>query len=166
MDTLLPSQIFNLGLAFGVIVAALSVKWYVYPYLKGKSLYDALTPFLLLSTLRFVGLVFLVPGAVAPSLSSEFAFSAAWLDFGGAALALLAVILVKNRLPGAIIATWVFVGQAIADHIINFSLASRSDALAHFGAAWSLPMIFAPITFVSLYMIVWILVHKRQFAYN
>ena len=62
----------------------------------GKSA-EALRPLLVLHSFRFIGLAFLVPGAVSPDLPSAFAHSAAYGDLIAATLALLALLSLPRR---------------------------------------------------------------------
>src|SRR5262245_60643698 len=60
-------------LAFGIVT-----KLYIWPYLRAMPRDDALTALLVPHAFRFIGLSFLVPGVVSPSLPSQFAAPAAY----------------------------------------------------------------------------------------
>jgi len=63
-------------------------------------------PLILLHSFRFVGLSFLVPGVVSPDLPSAWALPAAYGDIIAAAMALLALAVLKSRLGIPLV--WVF----------------------------------------------------------
>ena len=77
-DFLLPVSI-----SMGLLTYSLIARWYVVPWMDGRSRVEALTPILLLHGLRYVGLAFLIPGVTAAPLNPEFAIPAASGDLIG-----------------------------------------------------------------------------------
>ena len=61
-------QIFGLQFLLSLIVYALIARWYLAPRLATLPLASALMPLLLLHAFRHLGMVFLVPAVVGPSL--------------------------------------------------------------------------------------------------
>jgi membrane protein required for beta-lactamase induction len=86
-------------LAWGVVCAR-----YLWPWLKQRSLAEAVKPLLLLHAFRFVGVAFVVPGVVSPALQSGFAVPAAYGDLVAAVLAWVAYAATPGpmMLPGAV----------------------------------------------------------------
>lgn len=156
-----PITVFNIQIAFGLVVFGLLVKWYLYPRVAAASRAEALVPFLFLSTLRYVGLVFLVPGA-AQNLPTAFSVPAAWLDFVAASLALVALVFVKKRLSGAIVMAWIFVLATMVDQGVNFVRANQLGVFDSLGSLWLLPTLFAPAVIISLFMVIWVLIRHRD----
>ena len=88
----MPAQaLFGISVAFGFIAWGIVAAQYFWPLLRAQARVDALRPILLLHSFRFVGLVFLVKGVVAPELPAAFAVPAAYGDLIAAVLALLAL---------------------------------------------------------------------------
>ncbi|RMF11475.1 MAG: hypothetical protein D6763_02975, partial [Alphaproteobacteria bacterium] len=59
------AAIFGLQFLLSLIVCSLIAKWYLVPWLAGKSVEQALMPLIFPHAFRHVGLLFLVPGVVA-----------------------------------------------------------------------------------------------------
>src|SRR5204863_9429330 len=71
-DLIFPTQVV---LAF--VTIGLLARWYVAPRLAGLPRESALQPLLVVQTFRYIGLGFLAPALVRPSLAQTFAISAA-----------------------------------------------------------------------------------------
>jgi hypothetical protein len=89
--------------AFGLVTHL-----YIWPRLRILERDDALIPLVLPHTFRFIGLSFLVPGVVSPSLPSAFAARAAYGDLVAAILAVAATIALSRRASFAISLVWLF----------------------------------------------------------
>jgi hypothetical protein len=89
--------------AFGVVTAL-----YIWPRLRVMPRKDALTALVVPHTFRFVGLSFLVPGVVSPSLPHAFAAPAAYGDLVATLLALAATAALVARARFALPLVWVF----------------------------------------------------------
>src|SRR5215472_7381294 len=77
-------------LAFGIVT-----KLYILPRLRVMPREEAILPLVVPHVFRFVGLSFLVPGVVSPSLSPAFAAPAAYGDLLAAILAVIAALAVS-----------------------------------------------------------------------
>ncbi len=144
IDLLLPGSI-----VIGVLTWWLVAKWYVLPWMAGKPLVDALTPLLLLNTLRYVGLAFLIPGVTAEALDPRFAAPAAWGDLAAAVLALIALLALRRSwfLAGALI--WVFNVFGALDLFNAVLQGLRYTADGHLGATYFIPALFVPVLLVA-----------------
>ena len=105
MDT---QAIFLLQFVLSLLVIALIARWVVTPWLAKQTRDEALFWLTLPHAFRHVGMVFLVPGVVAQPLPDSFAIPAAYGDLLAGVLALLALVLLRARRPGAIAMVWVF----------------------------------------------------------
>src|SRR5205814_9749041 len=85
-DLIFPAQVV---LAFATI--GLLARWYVAPRLAGLPRESALQPLLVVQTFRYIGLGFLAPALVRPSLAQTFAVPAALGTTLAAVLALAAL---------------------------------------------------------------------------
>jgi len=75
---------------------------------QGHARTGCLIPLLIPHTFRFLGLSFLIPGVVSPSLSPAFAVPAAYGDLVAAVLADIAILALAARVSWAIPIVWVF----------------------------------------------------------
>src|SRR5215510_16519417 len=102
------NALFGLSILMSFIAYGIVTKVYVLPQLRARRGTDILIPFVILHTSRFVGLSFLVPGVVSPSLAPEVAVPAAYGDLVAAILAGVATLALAARASWAIAIVWVF----------------------------------------------------------
>ena len=146
-------------LAFGIVT-----KLYIWPWLRGMPREDSLTALVVPHTFRFIGLSFLVPGVVSPSLSSDFAAPAAYGDLVAAVLAVIATLALRARASWAIAMVWVFnvwgaldLLNAIYNGQIGVGIAPGS-----LGAAFYVPTVLVPPLLITHGLIFWILLRPKQ----
>src|SRR5262245_5722784 len=101
--------------AFGLVT-----KLYIWPRLRMLERDTALLPLIVPHTFRFVGLSFLVPGVVDPSLPSRFAAPAAYGDLVAAILAVAASAALFKRASFATLIVWLFNVWGAADLLFAF----------------------------------------------
>jgi hypothetical protein len=89
--------IFGLSVVMSFLPFGIVTKLYIWPRLRLMRREDALVPLVVPHTFRFVGLSFLVPGVVSPSLPSAFAVPAAYGDLVAAILAVIATLALSAR---------------------------------------------------------------------
>src|SRR5262245_53848943 len=89
-------------LAFAVVT-----KGFIWPRLRVVRGTDAIIQLVIPHTFRFLGLSFLIPGVVSPSLSPAFAVPAAYGDLIAAILADIAILALATRASWAIPTVWV-----------------------------------------------------------
>src|SRR5580692_1758765 len=92
-----PAAIFGLSSAMSLIAGIILASLYVLPRLRNHDRDDALIALTIPHAFRFIGLCFLVPGVVSPSLPPAFAASAAYGDFGACILAIIAVVALRSK---------------------------------------------------------------------
>src|SRR2546422_212205 len=100
--------IFGLQTAATLVTYALAAKWYVWPRLAAMPRASALTPLLLIHTLRTLGLTVIVPAVTDPKLPQSFSAPLAYGDLFATALAFLALAAVRLRWPFALALVWLF----------------------------------------------------------
>src|SRR5437879_10399809 len=98
--------IFGLQTAATIVTYALVAKWYVWPRLAAMPRASALTPLLLIHTLRTLGLTVIVPAVTDPKLPQSFSVPLAYGDLLATALAFLALAAVRLRWPLALALVW------------------------------------------------------------
>ena len=144
--------------AFGVVT-----RLYIWPRLRAARRESALRALVVPHTFRFVGLSFLVPGVVSPSLSSAFAAPAAYGDLLAALLALAATLGLSARTSWAISTVWTFnvwgavdLLYAIYEGEIGVRIGPGS-----LGAAFFIPTVVVPPLLVPHGLIFWLLLRRR-----
>src|SRR5262245_37502876 len=94
--------LFGLSIVMSLLAFAMVTKVYIWPRLRGMRRTDALMPLVMPHTFRFVGLSFLIPGVVSPSLAPAFTIPAAYGDLVAAILAGVATLALAARASWAI----------------------------------------------------------------
>ena len=89
--------IFGVSVMMGFVAFGVVASLYILPHLRNSSREDALIALIVPHAFRYVGLSFLVPGVVSPSLQQAFAMPAAYGDFGASILALIAIAALTSR---------------------------------------------------------------------
>ncbi len=149
--------IFGLQVFMSVVLCSLLAKWFVAPWLKEKTQRESLFWLTLPHATRHVGMVFLVPGVVSPSLPHGFAVSAAYGDLAAGVLAMLVLIALRSRWTGTTALVWLFNVVGTVD-LLN--ALRHSQAVPHLGAAWFIPTFLVPVLLVTHFMIFGRLVTK------
>jgi hypothetical protein len=156
--------LFGLSVAMSFIASGIIAWLFVWPRLKVMSRDDALLPLVVPHTFRFVGLSFLVPGVVSPSLAPAFAAPAAYGDLGAAILAIAAVFSLTYRTRWAIPLVWLFnlwgtidLLNAIYQGQIGVGIGPGS-----LGAAFFIPTVIVPTLLITHGLIFRLLLQPRD----
>jgi hypothetical protein len=156
--------LFGLSVAMSFIASGIIAWLFVWPRLKVMSRDDALLPLVVPHTFRFVGLSFLVPGVVSPSLAPAFAAPAAYGDLGAAILAIAAVFSLTYRTRWAIPLVWLFnlwgtidLLNAIYQGQIGVGIGPGS-----LGAAFFIPTVIVPALLITHGLIFRLLLQPRD----
>lgn len=144
-------QVFGLQVALSFVGYGFVAKWYVSPRLATLPLEVALQPLLVLHAFRHLGMVFLVPTVVGPSLPTSFAMPAAYGDLLAGLLALAAIAALRARSPLGIPLTWVFNVVGLLDLVNAFYQGLSADV--QLGAAYYIPTFVVPALVVTHVMI-------------
>jgi len=146
-------------LAFGVVT-----KLYIWPHLRIMRPEDALILLVLVHTFRFVGLSFLVPGVVSPSLPPAFARPAAYGDLVAAILAIVATLALSAHASWALSIVWVFNVWGAGDllHAIYQGQIRLRINPGSLGATFFIPTVVVPPLLVTHGLIFWLLVRSSQ----
>jgi len=159
MDSL---QIFGLQFLLSLILYGLIARWYVAPRLARLPLYEALIPLLFLHAFRHLGMVFLVPAVVEPTLPRAFAAPAAYGDLLAGLLALLAIVALRRGWGPALGLTWLANVAGTLDLAHAFFQGLRLDAGPHMGSAWYIPTFVVPALLVTHFIIFRLLLRHRS----
>jgi hypothetical protein len=158
-DALFGLSIFMSFLAFGIVT-----KVYVWPRLRGMRGTDALLPFVIPHTFRFLGLSFLIPGVASASLSPVFAVPAAYGDLVAAVLADIATLTLAARASWAVPMVWVFNVWGTIDllHAVYEGQIGVGIDPGSFGATFFIPTVVVPMLLVTHGLIFWLLLRPKQ----
>lgn len=140
--------------AFGAVA-----KLYIWPYVRRLRGGNALLPLVLPHAFRFVGLSFLIPGVVSPSLPQAFAAQAAYGDLVAALLALLSTWGLAVRAAWAIPVVWLLNVWGTADLLNAFRFGIDAGS---FGAAFFIPTLIVPALLITHGMIFRLLLGKKE----
>ena len=158
-DALFGLSVLMSFLAFGIVT-----KLYIWPRLRLMPREDALAALVAPHMFRFIGLSFLVPGVVSPSLPPAFSFPAAYGDLVAAVLAVIATLALSARASWAIAAVWVFNTWGALDllHAIYNGEIGVGIGPGSLGAAFYIPTVIVPPLLVTHGLIFWILMRPKQ----
>ena len=146
METL---EIFGLQLALSLLVLSLLAAWRTGPWLDKLDLRDALFWLTLPHAFRHLGMVFLVPGVVAPTLPDTFAIAAAYGDLAAGLLAIITLVALHRRWSLMILLAWLLTVVGTLD-LAN--ALSHAEAVPHLHAAWYIPTFVVPVLLVTHFM--------------
>lgn len=144
VDLILP-----LSMSLAVLAWALAFRWYVHPLLAELPFAPAMRPILLVHALRYVGLMFLIPGVTADPLDPRFAAPAAYGDLVASLLAFAALAALHARRPVALSAVWIFNAWGLADLINAVARGITYTPDGALGAAFWIPAVIVPPLVVS-----------------
>lgn len=145
-------EIFGLQFILSLVAFSLIAKWHIAPLLAGKPLSIVLGFLILPHAFRHIGLTFLTPAVVSPSMPSFFAATAGYGDFIAGLLAILALIALRRGWGISIAIVWIF---NIFGTLDLLNALRQAEAVPHFGAAWFIPTFLVPaliITHVMIYV--------------
>jgi hypothetical protein len=146
-----PQAIFLTHLVLGYVVSLLICGTYILPRLSSMDRFSAQRIIATIHSFRFVGLVFILPGVVGPSLPAGFATFAAYGDFATAVLAILALLTTRMRpLFWSFVVVLNIAGTVdiltAYYHAIRLGLPYVAGQL---GAAYVLPIIYVPMLMIT-----------------
>ena len=156
--------IFGISVLMSFVAFGIVTKLYIWPWLRTLRREDALLALAVPHTFRFVGLSFLVPGVVSPSLPPAFANPAAYGDLVAAILAIVATFALSARASWAIAIVWVFNVWGTAD-LLNAVYQGQIGVgigPGSLGAAFYIPTVLVPPWLVTHALIFWLLLRPKQ----
>src|SRR5262245_45810877 len=112
--------IIGLSILLCFIASSIVAAIYIVPHLRACSREDAIKVLAAPHMFRFVGLSFLMPGVVSPTLTPAFANPAAYGDLAAAVLAMIAVLGLSIRASWAMLAVWIFNMSTVHDYFVEW----------------------------------------------
>jgi hypothetical protein len=143
--------VFGINVLLSLVSAGIAAKLFMWPRLRAMERTSALVTLVAPHMfLRFIGLSFLIPGVVSPSLPAGVAVPAAYGDLAAGILAIVATIALARKASFAPAAVWVFNVWGAADFLLAFYLAARMQVLpGEFGAAYFIVTLVVPVLLVT-----------------
>ena len=147
--------VFGINVAMSLIASGIAARLLVWPRLqtieRSRALITLVAPQMFL---RFIGLSFLVPGVVSPSLPAAFAVPAAYGDFVAGVLAMVATVALVSQASLARSAVWRFNVWGAADLIFAFYHGQRVQLdPGSLGAAYFIVTAAVPVLLVMHFLI-------------
>jgi hypothetical protein len=155
--------IFGISTLMSFVSAGMIASLYAWPRLRTmnreRALLALVAPHMFL---RFLGLSFLVPGVVSPSLPTAFSFPAAYGDFVAGLLAITATVALSRRGSWATALVWLFNIWGTADLLtaIYHGLRLQIDP-GELGGAFFIPTAVVPALLVTHVLIFRLLVRPK-----
>jgi hypothetical protein len=161
-----PETIFRVHLLLGYVAWLLVFTAYVRPKLKTMDGIGAQRAIATLHSIRFFGLVFILPGVVGPGLPAPFAGFAAYWDLATGLLAILALLAVRIR-P----LFWLFVAafnvEGLVDLVGDYYHATMTGVptiAGQFGAAYVIPVIYVPLLMITHILAFYLMLRREPRA--
>lgn len=156
-------EIIGLSVLLCFIASSIVAANFITPHLQAWSREDAIKALAAPHMFRFVGLAFLMPGVVSPTLSPAFANPAAYGDLTAAILAMIAVLGLSVRASWAMLAVWIFNIEGTVDLLFAYYQGIFGAPLppGSLGAAFFIPTLIVPPLLVTHALIFWQLLRDR-----
>lgn len=155
----------GLSALMSLIASGVAANLFLWPRLRVMNRSDAFVPLIAPHMfLRTIGLSFLVPGVVSPSLSAAFAVPAAYGDFVAGILAIAATLALAKRTSWATVLVWVFNVWGAGDllnAIYQGNVHAKIDP-ATLGAAFYIPTAIVPPLLVTHALIFGLLLRPKN----
>jgi hypothetical protein len=155
-----PIVLFGIQFTFFLVAYALVAWWYVAPRLAGLPREAALVPLVWIHVFRMAGGTILAPGSVDAAVPDEFRTMIGLGDMATAILALLALVALRVRWPGAIPLVWLFLAVGLLDTVNAIIQSMRFSVFNHgLGFNWVVVTAYVPALLVSSVLI---FIHLRR----
>jgi len=146
-----------------LVAFALIARWHVAPRLATLPREDALVALLWVQVFRYAPLTLYAPGQVDPRIPAEVAAAVAFGDLAAGLVALVALVAVKLRVPGAIALTWIFTVVGIGDLVVATLKAVGSEMYTFaMGWNWYILNFYVPMLVVGHVMIIHLLTRPSR----
>ena len=149
-----PIVLFGIQFTFCLAAYALVAWWYGAPRLSRLPREVALVPLLWIHAFRVVGGTILAPGSVDAAVPVDFRTMIGYGDMATALLALVALIALRRRLPGAIALVWLCLAIGLLDTVNAIIQSMRFSVFTYgLGVNWVIVTMYVPALLVSSVLI-------------
>jgi hypothetical protein len=145
-------------IAFGLIA-----RWHLVPWLSRFALEERLIALTWLHVFRYVALTGFLPGQVSPDVPSGALNAVIYGDTISAVLALVSVVMLRMRAPGAIAMAWIFNVVGLLDWAQSQAHGISAQAFAYpTGASAMVYAFYVPLLVVThVVMFYWLITDRR-----
>jgi len=148
-----------------VLVFVTLARWYIAPWLSTLKRADALIALLWVHVFRYVALQVFVAQRDGFPISTGGALEIVIGDVGGAIIAFTAIVLLRQRAFAGVVLCWLLVTETVVDTFLNIRGGVEEHLMgAASGVTWMILVFFVPAVVVSVGLLVWQLVSRRQEA--
>jgi len=148
-------RVLNIQSTLSLVAFSLIALWHVAPRLATRSREAALVPLLWVQVFRYAPLALYAPGQVDPRIPADVAAAVGLGDLASGIMALIALVALKLRVPGAISLVWIFSVVGIADLVFATVKAVGAEMYRFpMGWNWYILNFYVPMIVVSHVMIV------------
>ncbi len=149
-----PIAVLSVQFTLSLIAFVLLARWHVAPRLAGRPTEATLIPLLWVQVFRFAPLALYAPGQVDPQIPADVAAAVGYGDLVSGVAALVALVAVRWRLPGALGLVWLFSVVGIGDLVIATAKAVQAHMYTFYmGWNWYILNFYVPLLVVSHVMI-------------
>jgi len=149
-----PIVLFGIQFTLSLVAYALIGFWYVAPRISKLPREAALVPLLWVHAFRIVGGTILAPGAADAAVPTDFRVLVGYGDLATAFLALVALVALRARFPGAIALVWIFVVVGMLDTVDAIIQSVRYSVFNYaLGVNWVIVTMYVPALLVSSLLI-------------
>ena len=160
MSYLVPAQA-GAQLVSLIVYSALA-RWYVVPWLQRRQRCDALIALLWVHVFRYVALQVFSSQRDGFPISDGAALDIVLGDVAGAAIAFMAITLLRHRVRAGVALAWLLAAETVYDTINNIRGGISEHLMgAASGATWLVLVFFVPLVIVSMVLLVWQLYSRR-----
>jgi hypothetical protein len=163
MNNLVPAQAGAQLITLAIFITL--ARWYVAPWLEKRERTEALIALLWIHVFRYVALQIFVAQRDGFPISAGGALEIVIGDVGGAIIAFAAIILLRRRAVAGIALSWLLVAETATDTFLNIRGGIEEHLMgAASGVTWMILVFFVPAVIVSVGLLAWQLVSRRQEA--
>ena len=163
MNHLVPAQAGAQLITLLVFIAL--ARWYVAPWLSKQQRAEALIALLWVHVFRYVALQVFVAQRDGFPISMGGAMEIVIGDLGGAIIAFTAIVLLRQRVFAGVMLSWLLVAETATDTFLNIRGGIEEHLMgAASGVTWMILVFFVPAVVVSVGLLAWQLVSRRQEA--
>ena len=149
-----PIVLFNLQFTLSLVLYALIALWFVAPRLSKLPREVALQPLVLVHCFRIIGGSILAPGSVGAGVPESFRTMVGYGDMITAAIAIVALIALRLRVPWALPIVWILLVVATVDTTNAVIQSLRYNVFNYdLGVNWEIVTIYVPALLVSSVLI-------------
>lgn len=163
MNHLVPAQAGAQLVTLAIFITL--ARWYVAPWLTKRERAEALIALLWVHVFRYVALQIFVAQRDGFPISTGGALEIVIGDVGGAIIAFAAIVLLRQRAFAGIVLSWILIVETATDTFLNIRGGIEEHLMgAASGVTWMILVFFVPGVVVSVGLLAWQLISRRQEA--